>query len=310
MSEHLHNKPLVSIGLFVYNGERYIRKALDSLLAQDYENFELIISDNASTDKTQEICLDYAARDKRIRYYRNQRNMGIIGNANRVFELSTGEYFMWAAHDDYWDPRYIRSCLEAFGISEDIVIAGAQCDSINPETGKLIFIDEGFSTIGLGFCSRFKRYMTTLHSGRHIGGIFYGVCRRSALYKAMPMKEGMTSDHLIMVGMCFQGEFVTVPERLMVKRCAGQSANLGSVARAMGIGDQMPAICKWYLLLKGTYLEREVELQRIIFQTDKLTLLEKIGLANWSLAHTAVVVLARGLSLGYQALHQSGKAII
>ncbi|MEM4134638.1 MAG: glycosyltransferase, partial [Candidatus Micrarchaeia archaeon] len=79
--------PLVSIGMPVYNGERFIRQALDSLLAQDYENFELIISDNASEDKTPEICLEYAARDKRIRYYRNEKNMGAAWNFKRVFDL-------------------------------------------------------------------------------------------------------------------------------------------------------------------------------------------------------------------------------
>ena len=71
-------KPLVSIGMLVYNGEMHIRQALDSLLAQEYENFELIISDNASTDRTQDICLEYAARDERIRYYRNETNMGAL----------------------------------------------------------------------------------------------------------------------------------------------------------------------------------------------------------------------------------------
>ena len=79
------NKPLVSIGMPVYNSEQHIRQALDSVLAQDYEHFELIISDNASTDRTREVCLEYAARDKRIRYYQNERNMGIAWNQNRVF---------------------------------------------------------------------------------------------------------------------------------------------------------------------------------------------------------------------------------
>jgi hypothetical protein len=209
---------------------------------------------------------------------------------------------MWVAHDDYWDPRYIRSCLEAFGISQDIVLVGAQCDSIDPETGELIFTDEGLSTIGLGFGERFKRYMSTLHGGRHVGGIFYGVYNRSALREVMLMKKVMVNDHLIMVGMCFQGEFVTVPERLMFKRYVGISASLGNMARLLGISDQLPIIYKGYLLLKGTYFAREVALQRIIFQTDKLKLPEKIWLVCWSLIHTAVVVFIRLLNLGYQAL--------
>ena len=105
--------PLVSIGLPVYNAERHLAKALDSLLAQDYESFELIVSDNASTDSTQEICTSYAKRDSRLRYHRAEHNMGAIWNFNRVFELATGEYFMWAAHDDLRDPRYVSACLAA-----------------------------------------------------------------------------------------------------------------------------------------------------------------------------------------------------
>ena len=303
----IDSKPLVSIGMIVYNGERYIRQALDLLLAQDYENFELIISDNASTDQTQEICLRYAARDKRIRYYRNRTNMGVRWNANRVFKLSSGEYFMWAAHDDYWKPRYLRACLEAFNISEAIVLVGTECDSIDPETGKLIFTDQGLSTIGLGVSDRFKRYRLTLHGGRYVGGIFFGVYRRSALREVMPMKKvGMhLLDQLVLAEMCFQGEFVTVPKRLMVKRSGGLSRmadSLSNLARALGIDDRLSIIHKGYLLLKRTYLEREVALQRIIFHSSRLTLPEKIGIACWSLGHTSRVVIRRVLSLGYQTL--------
>lgn len=287
------NNPLVSIGMAVYNGERYIRQALDSLLAQDFENFELIISDNASTDKTQDICLEYTEKDKRIRYYRNQTNIGAPRNFDRVFELSSGEYFMWAAHDDYWKPRYLSSCLEAFNISEAIVLAGTECDSIDPETGELILIDEGFSTVGLSPGKRFMRYKSTLHGGRHVGGIFCGIHKRSALSKVMPMKKVIATDHLVMVGLCFQGEFVTVPERLMVKRVGGGSASLGSLARAYGVSNQ--------LLVKGTYLTREAMLQRIIFQTDKLKPPEKIWLVCWSLIHTTIVVFTRLLNIGYKA---------
>jgi len=301
------NNPLVSIGMFVYNGERYIRQALDSLLAQDYKNFELIISDNASTDRTREICLEYAARDKRIRYYRNKKNMGARWNASRVFKLSSGEYFMWAAHDDCWNPSYIRSCLEAFKISKDIVLVGTYCDNIDPETGKLIFIDEGLSTIGLSYRERFKRYMRTLHGGRHVGGIFYGLHKRRALSKVMPMKEVGGGDHLVMVEMCFQGEFLTIPKRLIVKRRVGISASLGNIVRFLGIDDSLPIIQKGYLLLKGTYLEREVALQKILFQSDKLTLPEKMELSCWSLGHTSGVVIRRVLSLGYQTLATSVK---
>ncbi len=99
------NIPTVNIGMPVYNAENYLQGALDSLLAQDYGDFDLLISDNASTDRTQEICLDYTARDRRVRYQRNGRNIGAADNFNRVLEPACGKYFMWAAHDDYKSGR-------------------------------------------------------------------------------------------------------------------------------------------------------------------------------------------------------------
>ena len=104
--------PRVSIGLPVYNGERFLARAIDSLLAQDFVDFELVISDNASTDGTGEISRDYAARDPRIRYHRNERNIGAVGNFNRTLDLASGEYFKWAAHDDWCAPQFLGRCVE------------------------------------------------------------------------------------------------------------------------------------------------------------------------------------------------------
>ncbi|MHC1696703.1 MAG: glycosyltransferase family 2 protein [Geobacteraceae bacterium] len=100
--------PKVSIGMPVYNGEKYIREALDSLLSQTFTCFELIISDNASTDGTQVICHDYAVQDKRIRYIRQQENLGAAANFKIVLDEAVGEYFMWAACDDIRSPDFIE----------------------------------------------------------------------------------------------------------------------------------------------------------------------------------------------------------
>lgn len=97
----------VVIGLPVYNGEKYISQALDSLLAQDYGDFELFIRDNASTDKTEQICRMYARRDSRVVYYRNQENIGAVANFLAVLEQADSPYFMWAAFDDLWTPDYL-----------------------------------------------------------------------------------------------------------------------------------------------------------------------------------------------------------
>ena len=101
-------RPAVSIGMPVYNGERSIRLALDSLRAQTFSNFELIISDNASTDGTEAICREYAARDNRIKYLRQSTNLGVGANFKFVLDVAQGEYFMWAACDDIRSSDFIE----------------------------------------------------------------------------------------------------------------------------------------------------------------------------------------------------------
>lgn len=103
--------PVVSIGMPVYNGEKYIREALDSLRSQSFTDFELIISDNASTDGTEEICKQYAAKDSRIHYERQPVNLGALANFTFVLDAARGECFMWAAADDVWDPGWINEML-------------------------------------------------------------------------------------------------------------------------------------------------------------------------------------------------------
>lgn len=114
---------LVSIGMPTYNGEKTICRALDSLLAQDFKDFELIISDNASTDSTGNICQQYAMSDPRVRYYRNERNIGVVANFNRSLHLARGKYFMWAADDDFWDSSFVSCMVDALNNNPDAVLS-------------------------------------------------------------------------------------------------------------------------------------------------------------------------------------------
>src|ERR1700753_4471781 len=115
--------PLLSIGLFLYNGGRFLEAALDSILNQTFTDFELIISDNCSTDRSEEICRKYAAQDDRIRYYRADRNMGAEWNLRNVYFKATGKYFKWAAHDDMIQPDFLRLCIDALEADDSVVVA-------------------------------------------------------------------------------------------------------------------------------------------------------------------------------------------
>jgi len=116
--------PAVSIGMPVYNGAKFIREALDSLLAQSFRDFELIISDNASTDETQSLCEAYARQDSRISYIRQAKNLGAVPNFLFVLRQSRGTYFMWAAHDDIWAANWLETLVNAFR-PEDFALRGA-----------------------------------------------------------------------------------------------------------------------------------------------------------------------------------------
>lgn len=106
-----NSPPKVSIGMPVFNGADEMRRAIDSLLAQDFDDFEMIISDNHSTDETWEVCQEYADKDPRIHISRNEENIGIMANFKKVLADATGTYFMWAAVDDFWEPAFLSTLV-------------------------------------------------------------------------------------------------------------------------------------------------------------------------------------------------------
>ncbi|MFO1038563.1 MAG: glycosyltransferase family 2 protein [Geminicoccaceae bacterium] len=124
--------PLVSVGIPVYNGENYLEEAIRSVLAQTLDDLELVICDNASSDRTEEICRDYAAKDPRVRALRNPQNLGAIPNYNRVFDESRGRYFKWLAHDDRIKPTYLAATVAALEAASRAVLCNTVVDYIGP----------------------------------------------------------------------------------------------------------------------------------------------------------------------------------
>lgn len=208
------DKALVSIGMPIYNGETLLRQALDSLLAQDYENFELIISDNASTDKTQEICLEYAERDERVHYYRNDENIGALRNFNRVFELSHGQYFMWAAHDDHWERNFISRLMEAFANSAEVVLSCCDYDTIYHLTGRVE--PQAYPPPPLSADNSIldNAVLMLLHSH---SPYFYGIYKSSVLKSTRTISRQRDFDFqdlFLLNEMCLSGKVQMTPEVL------------------------------------------------------------------------------------------------
>ena len=139
--------PKLSIGIPVFNGQEFLPELLDSLLAQTFRDFEILICDNASSDRTPQICCEYERRDSRVRYIRNERNLGAIANFNRVFELSTAPLFKWAAHDDLYHEAYLDACVTLLEENPDIILAHTGTAFIDEKSEILPFEQETGSFI-------------------------------------------------------------------------------------------------------------------------------------------------------------------
>ena len=209
---------LVSIGMPVFNGEPYLAQALDSLLAQSFADFELIISDNASTDRTQEICESRRQRDPRIRYFRQPVNQGPASNFNFVLRQATGKYFMWAAHDDVWDREWIATVLRNF--SAGTAISFGHVVLIAPD-GQIIVThgDLGFTGPRL---PRLVRYFLADEHGGKVN-LIYGLYLTDTIREVgFTTYNGCEFGHdLHVVFDCLQrGEIRTDPAVRLYKRVA------------------------------------------------------------------------------------------
>jgi glycosyltransferase involved in cell wall biosynthesis len=202
------SSPRVSIGVPVYNGENYLEEALDSLLAQTYDDFELIISDNASTDRTQEICRGYTAKDRRIRYFRNEANLGAAKNYNRVVELSCGEYFKWAAHDDVCAPEFLTRCVTVLERDASVVLCYTKMVDIDEE-GK--YLRETRTAAGGNSMRPYERFRGLMHWDHQCAEIF-GVIRANILKKTPLIASFADCDRVLLAEISLYGCFYQVPE--------------------------------------------------------------------------------------------------
>ena len=133
MTDFEHKKPLVSIGVFLHNEDRFLRESLASLQAQDYPNLEIVVSDNCSTDHTDEICRQMGQGDPRINYERQEQNIGVAANSIRVLERANGKYFMWASGHDLWSPNLVSACVVSLQEHPDAALAYASSSWIDSD---------------------------------------------------------------------------------------------------------------------------------------------------------------------------------
>jgi len=204
--------PRVSVGIAVYNGEEYLDQAIQSVLAQTFTDFELIVSDNASTDATPAIVLDYAARDSRVRYSRNRENIGSTPNFNRAFDLATGQYFKWMAADDLIAPEFLENCVAALDANPGAVLAYTRASGIDAQ-GK--FLKHCQHPVPLeaqtGPVQRFWQFRERAGFSAWPFLYIFGLMRREVIARTRMQGVWIGGDSSFLYEMLLAGPFVEVP---------------------------------------------------------------------------------------------------
>lgn len=208
--------PLVSIGMPVHNGEKYIIRALNSLLAQEYEKYEIIISDNASTDQTPRILKEYASKYPCIRIYTHPENVGAQENFRTVLELARGKYFMWAAVDDYWLPSFTGTLVNEFNNSPDSGVAMCAVERVREDGtphGTIRFLGKDDPN-----CKDFLRMAIGLASPLKYNFYTYGLFRRELLQPAFRVTRGIqASDRWFLLQISLASRFRYVDDVLHIR---------------------------------------------------------------------------------------------
>ena len=206
--------PRVTIGLPVYNGERYLAAAIDSILAQEFTDFELLIADNGSTDSTSDIVQAAAQRDSRIVVHRSEVNRGAAWNFNRLVDLARGTYFKWAAHDDVMKPALVQRCVEVLDARPDVVLCYPRALDINDA-------DEVLSEWHLPAYAiqdtPSQRLWHVLLKPSECFEVF-GLMRREDLLKTHCIGPYASSDRTLIAELALLGCFHEIPEVLFLHR--------------------------------------------------------------------------------------------
>lgn len=241
-------EPIVSVGLPVYNGERYLERAARSILDQEFTSLELIIVDNASDDGTRLIAERLAASDSRVRYYRNPTNIGAARNFCRAFELAGGRYFKWAAYDDWLEPTFLSSCVNVLDQEPGTVLVFPGTN-VYDESGR--FLRQYRHPSGLTSSAVSQRFFHSLWNWKYATAVF-GLIRTEALAKTSLIQPYMGSDRILFSELVLLGEVRELPEHLF------NSTETVSVRRGRGNAwwtaevEGRPTFDRWHLL--GEYL--------------------------------------------------------
>jgi glycosyltransferase involved in cell wall biosynthesis len=214
MREHTQS-PTLSIGFPVRNGMPFLETSVGAILDQDYSSFELIISDNASTDGTRDLCERLARKDPRIRYFRNDANIGVARNFNRTFELARGRFFKWASHDDISLPGLPRRCVDTLAAADPSVVLVYPRSAFINEAGERLPLNPG--VLDLTSCRPEERLAVLLRNLTYTNAL-YGVFRSEVLQRTRLYLSFQGSDFVFFAEIAMLGRAVEIPEELFLRR--------------------------------------------------------------------------------------------
>jgi glycosyltransferase involved in cell wall biosynthesis len=198
----------------VYNGEQYIEESIHSNLKQTFDDFRLYIADNASTDRTEEICRDLQQSDERIEYIRNPKNLGASKNYTVCFEPATSEYFRWSNADDTIEPTYIEQCVEFLDENQDYVLVYGQTHIIDLEGNLIEPYDDKLDLPSDSAVERFRRFKNNIG----LSNVLYGLMRREQLGKTALLGNYVASDINLIGELTLYGKFKALPEHQFNRR--------------------------------------------------------------------------------------------
>ena len=268
--------PKVTVGIPVYNGENYLAEALDALLSQTFTDFEIVISDNASTDGTEALVQRYMALDPRIRYYRNSVNLGAAKNYNVLIEYALGKYFKWMAHDDLIGPTFLEKCVVALETDDSYVLAYTRAVEIDDQGNELMRHIPLDKVSSVDAPTRFFGHACNrrAHQNTVFGVIRIDMLRQTRLIDAFSGSDQVLNGELAMLG-----RFYEVPEYLFLKR---NHADVHWVAN-----PTMRDIMAWYDPSKaGTLKYPYWRMWR-----EHLRSIERMQLSRWDRARLRVAML-------------------
>lgn len=208
------NSPRITIGMAVYNGERYLPESIESILAQTYSNWEIVISDNASNDATEQLCRRYASTDSRIRYFRNQTNIGAGPNHVKVCDLANGEFFKWHSCDDVCAPTFLEQCIKVLDSDSSIVLCHSLTKLIDANSNVTGEYKRRQQTDSLHAPTRFREMVWYDHMCFQI----YGLIRTASIRQCGGMGCYVHGDGVLLSRLALAGRFFELPEFLFFNR--------------------------------------------------------------------------------------------